>query len=1343
MNKKDYYLGLDIGTGSVGYAVTDEQYQLMKCNHKYAWGSVLFDSSEGAEERRMHHTARRNRNREVERLNLLRDLFDEEISKIDPGFFHRLKESRYVPEDKRDQNGQKPDLPYALFVDEGYTDVDYHKEFPTIYHLRKALIEGKKEYDVRLVYLAIAHILKNRGHFLSDIDSDNGENNLNAALNELFEVWNRVVLGREEQFCAAIQITEIAEILKEKISKSRKKEKIAAVISDGDKRTKELAALITGNTVKFEKLFQVEQFKKLEEDKISFAQGNYEEKEKSYEENLGEYFEIISMAKTVYDQVILSKILDENSKGYISYAKVAEYEKHKQDLKELKQLIINHGGGKATELYHRVFRTPKGKENNYSVYIGNTSLNGKKQVLSEKKCSQKDFYDFLTKKIFPEIEDCKEKIEIMEKIELDNFMPKLRDKDNSVIPYQLQEKELKIILSNAKKYLTFLKRKDESGKSTEEKILLLLNFRIPYYVGPLNTNSENAWIVRKPGKITPWNFFKMVDVESSAENFIKKLTSKCSYLRNEDVLPKSSLLYEKYMVLNEINHLKIKSKPISVELKQEIYRELFEKKKKVTIKKLQDYLKREKGWILSREDITGIGEEFHTSLTSYHAFKANFTNTDITEREKEDIIKDITVFGAEPVMLKKRLYRKYPEYQSQIAGLMKMLKCKEWGRLSEKVLSGIAVDVPGLGKVGTVIYQMWATNKDFMQIVGALDSPYAKMIEEENGIQKKNKIEYSMVDELYVSPASKRAIWKSLQIIDEIIGIMGKPPKRIFVEMIRENQKTSRSVTRKDRLMELYKNIEEEAQLYDVLGKTENDKLRNDKLYLYYTQLGKCAYTGEEIELDKFENYDIDHIYPQSQTADDSLDNRVLVLRKKNEEKEDIYPIREEIRQKMKDVWKIWKDKGLISAEKYYRLTRESELTNEELTKFINRQLVETGQSTRALTTLLKEILPETTEIVYSKARNVNRFRQKYEILKLRELNDFHHAKDAYLNIVVGNVYHIRFTKDIRKYFLEKGTYRTYNIPKLFENRVCLGDEVAWDTDKSIAVVKKVMENNKVLVTKQLIERKGKLFDENPLKKGKGQIVLKSGDDRLRSIEKYGAYNSATITYFMLIEGEGKKGKTEKHFVPVPLYLKQKYEDEAFVYDILKNEVKLDNIRILKRKIPIYTLFVTSGFKMRLTGKMGDRLIFNNANQLAMSDTNQKYLKEIIKYNNDIMIKKDAKINTQSVLDKQKMQELYEEFQNKIKTTIYGKDSMFQNVFNVMENGKEKFCVLTIEEEAEVLFQILKLFQCTSEMPKLEKIGGKKSMGRINRGMNITNIDNLAIIHQSVTGLYEKVERII
>ena len=37
-----------------------------------------------------------------------------------------------------------------------------------------------------------------------------------------------------------------------------------------------------------------------------------------------------------------------------------------------------------------------------------------------------------------------------------------------------------------------------------------------------------------------------------------------------------------------------------------------------------------------------------TSLNSYHAFKANFTGTDLSDIQKEDIIKDIALFGAEP-----------------------------------------------------------------------------------------------------------------------------------------------------------------------------------------------------------------------------------------------------------------------------------------------------------------------------------------------------------------------------------------------------------------------------------------------------------------------------------------------------------------------------------------------------------------------------------------------------------------------------------------------------------------------------------------------------------------------
>ena len=38
-----YYLGLNIGTNSVGWAVTDENYNLCKFGGKRMWGIRLFD----------------------------------------------------------------------------------------------------------------------------------------------------------------------------------------------------------------------------------------------------------------------------------------------------------------------------------------------------------------------------------------------------------------------------------------------------------------------------------------------------------------------------------------------------------------------------------------------------------------------------------------------------------------------------------------------------------------------------------------------------------------------------------------------------------------------------------------------------------------------------------------------------------------------------------------------------------------------------------------------------------------------------------------------------------------------------------------------------------------------------------------------------------------------------------------------------------------------------------------------------------------------------------------------------------------------------------------------------
>ena len=117
---------------------------------------------------------------------------------------------------------------------------------------------------------------------------------------------------------------------------------------------------------------------------------------------------------------------------------------------------------------------------------------------------------------------------------------------------------------------------------------------------------------------------------------------------------------------------------------------------------------------------------------------------------------------------------------------------------------------------------------------------------------------------------------------------MGEKAKRVFVEMAREKQENKRTESRKKTLSDLYTKCKKEEPewieaLCTSLEKHEEHQLRSDKLYLYYTQKGRCMYSGEPIDLeDLWDNtkYDIDHIYPQSKTMDDSLKNRVLV--KKN-----------------------------------------------------------------------------------------------------------------------------------------------------------------------------------------------------------------------------------------------------------------------------------------------------------------------------------------------------------------------------------------------------------------------------------------------------------------------------
>ena len=231
----------------------------------------------------------------------------------------------------------------------------------------------------------------------------------------------------------------------------------------------------------------------------------------------------------------------------------------------------------------------------------------------------------------------------------------------------------------------------------------------------------------------------MIDEEESATKFIERMTNKCTYLIGEDVLPKESLLYAKFNVLNELNNLRIDGELIAPELKQDIYNNVFKKYQRVTGKKVKDYL-RINGVISKEQELSGFDQNFKSSLKAYHDFKQIVGTGVLSESEQEDIVRDITLFADSQKMLKQRIHRKYPMLSDKQIAQLANKKYAGWGRLSRTFLENIESVNKETGEVMNIITALWETNENLMKLLsGKYD--YTKQIEQWNaGQMKKGEI---------------------------------------------------------------------------------------------------------------------------------------------------------------------------------------------------------------------------------------------------------------------------------------------------------------------------------------------------------------------------------------------------------------------------------------------------------------------------------------------------------------------------------------------------------------------------------------------------------------------------
>lgn len=212
------------------------------------------------------------------------------------------------------------------------------------------------------------------------------------------------------------------------------------------------------------------------------------------------------------------------------------------------------------------------------------------------------------------------------------------------------------------------------------------------------------------------------------------------------------------------------------------------------------------------------------------------------------------------------------------------------------------------------------------------------------------------------NPIVRRALVEVRKVINALIREHGKP-RRIVVELARDMKAGPEERKRYSRQRFERESLRDRARKeVEELGGNPNS--RNDvNRWLYWTEQDySCPYTNRRIPQDELfqgGEWEVDHILPHWQSLDDSMNNKVLVLRTANEEKGDRTPAQwlgvksEEFRKLIQRVEGMVRKNGL-PYPKLLRMKQEEVDTGD----FALRQLNDTRYISKAVVKYLNLLFP-------------------------------------------------------------------------------------------------------------------------------------------------------------------------------------------------------------------------------------------------------------------------------------------------------------------------------------------------------------------------------------------------
>ncbi|EEX26495.1 CRISPR-associated protein, Csn1 family [Limosilactobacillus fermentum 28-3-CHN] len=1306
-------------------------------------------------------------------MHYLDEIFAPHLQEVDENFLRRLKQSNIHPEDPAKNQAfigkllfpdllKKNERGYPTLIkmrDELPVEQRAHYPVTNIYKLREAMINEDRQFDLREVYLAVHHIMKYRGHFLNNASVDKfkvGRIDFYKSFNVLNEAYEELQNGEGSFTIEPSKVEKIGQLLLDtKMRKLNRQKAVAKLLEvkvadkEETKRNKQIATAMSKLVLGYKADFATVAMANGNEWKIDLSSETSEDEIEKFREELSDaQNDILTEITSLFSQIMLNEIVPNGMS--ISESMMDRYWTHERQLAEVKEYLATQPASARKEF-----------DQVYNKYIGQAPKErgfdlekGLKKILSKK-------------------ENWKE---IDELLKAGDFLPKQRTSANGVIPHQMHQQELDRIIEKQAKYYPWLATENPATGERDRhqakyELDQLVSFRIPYYVGPLVTpevqkatsGAKFAWAKRKEdGEITPWNLWDKIDRAESAEAFIKRMTVKDTYLLNEDVLPANSLLYQKYNVLNELNNVRVNGRRLSVGIKQDIYTELFKKKKTVKVSDVASLVMAKTRGV-NKPSVEGLSDpkKFNSNLATYLDLKSivgDKVDDNRYQTDLENIIEWRSVFEDGEIFADKLTEVEWLTDQQRSALVKK--RYKGWGRLSKKLLTGI-VDENGQ----RIIDLMWNTDQNFMQIVNQpvfkeqIDQLNQKAITND-GMTLREWVE-SVLDGAYTSPQNKKAIWQVVRVVEDIVKAVGNAPKSISIEFARnEGNKGEITRSRRTQLQKLFEDqaheLVKDTSLTEELEKAPD---LSDRYYLYFTQGGKDMYTGDPINFDEISTkYDIDHILPQSFVKDDSLDNRVLVSRAENNKKSDRVPAKL-YAAKMKPYWNQLLKQGLITQRKFENLTMDVDQNIKYRSLgFVKRQLVETRQVIKLTANILGSMYQEAgTDIIETRAGLTKQLREEFDLPKVREVNDYHHAVDAYLTTFAGQYLNRRYPK-LRSFFVY-GEYmkfkhgsdlklRNFNFfHELMEGDKSQGKVVDQQTGELITTRDEVAKSfdrllnmKYMLVSKEVHDRSDQLYGATIVTaKESGKLTSPIEIKKKRPVDLYGAYTNGTSAFMTIIKFTGNKPKYKVIGVPttsaVGLKRVGKPGSESYnqeLHRIIKSNPKVKkDFEIVVPHVSYSQLIVDDDCKFTLASDTYQ----HPATQLVLSKESMEIIADDFKF---------VKENT-ATADEQLVR-VFDEIVNQMNHyfTIFDQRSNRQKV----TKARDKFVSLPTESEyegakktqvgkTEVITNLLMGLHANSAQGDL-KVLGLSTFGFFQSSGGLNLSEDAMIVYQSPTGLFER-----